>query len=115
LAPQPIHRHTLPGQPIFCAIVEPYIHRVGVEPDRVLEHHDDKIADSDDSIKRFDYLILGNASTVAGLEAPFDEENTKEIFKIADTSTSQNILEYWQENNNQDLFSGSSPELIKFT
>lgn len=114
LAPQPIYRHALPGQPVFYAIVEPYIHRVGVKPDQVLEHHDNKIDDCNDSVTRFDYLILGNAGTIAGLEAPFDEENTKEIFKIADIGDSPNILDYWQENSNQDLFSDSSPELIEF-
>ena len=114
LAPQPLHRHLLPGNPAFYAVVEPYIYRIGAEPDKVIEHHDDKIDSSDDVIKRFDYLILGDANTVAGLEAPFDEENTEKIFKIADVGDSANMLDYWQEHSNQDLFSGSTPELIKF-
>jgi hypothetical protein len=114
LAPQPIHQHGLPGQGIYYAVVEPYIYRVGVEPDQVLEHHDNVIGDTDSPVKRFEYLILGDASTIAGLEAPFDEEKTDQIFKIADVGMSQNILEYWFENSNQDLYSDLSPELIKF-
>ena len=34
------------------------------------------------SAKNFQYAIVGDATTVPGLAAPYDEEDTHDIFKI---------------------------------
>ena len=36
------------------------------------------------SLKRFDYAVIGDSTTMVGLAAPFDEENTSETFVVED-------------------------------
>jgi len=33
-------------------------------------------------LKLFDYVVIGDATSLEGLKAPYDEENTSQIFKI---------------------------------
>ena len=60
--------------------------------------------------KRFDYIVVGDATTVEGLAAPYDEEDTRFLLKIERPSPGTNIFEFWFEHGNLDLYSGKTVE-----
>lgn len=117
LAPQHILKHAPEGQPVYYQVCCPFIYRVGLEPDRVLAFDSRSMRTTPDAnhLKRFDYIIIGDATSVHGLIAPYDEEHTDQIFKIERTADSKSILAFWVDNANQDHFSGKVVDLQQFT
>ena len=63
--------------------------------------------------KRFEYMVLGDADTAAGLIAPFDEEETTSLLHI-EACTQQSIFDFWQSHPNSDQVTGRAPELVMF-
>ena len=66
------------------------------------------------SQKQFDYVIVGDATTVAGLAAPYNEEETSHIWKIERAPDQSTMLDFWMEHGNTDHFSGKTPEMQQF-
>jgi hypothetical protein len=60
--------------------------------------------------KHFDYVVVGDATTVEGLAAPYDEEDTRFLLKIERPPAGTNMLEFWFEHGNQDLYSDKRVE-----
>ena len=58
--------------------------------------------------------MVGDCRTLAGLEAPYDEEDTTNIMKIERVLNGQTLLDYWFEFGNQDLYSGKQVEIQEF-
>lgn len=99
-----VHTHDDNGT-IYYEISGPFIFRVPLEPDTVLPFHNG-IADRVANVKSTDHLILGDAATKAGLVAPLDEEHTTHVFKIESFyGLPTNVLKFWFDNGNQDLYS----------
>ena len=117
LATQHVLRHSPEGQPVYYEICCPFIYRVGLKPDRVLSFDIDSMRTTSDSghLKHFDYIVIGDATTVHGLAAPYDEEHTDELFKIERTSSGKSMLALWMENSNRDHFSNKVVDLQQFT
>jgi hypothetical protein len=113
LATQHVYRHTVAGNPVYYEIVHPFIHRVGLKPKCVLAIEGDRVTKKAQDLKSFDYAVIGDADSLSGLEAPYDEENTEHVLKI-ERCESTNILDFWMNNSNQDHFSGKNPEYLKF-
>lgn len=113
LAPQHILRHDPQGMPVYYEINQPFVHRIGVAPGGGVRFNASRVLREQDGVKRFKYIVLGDATTLEGLEAPYDEENTPEIFKIESLPKGQEMLTFWMENANQDLYSGLAVELQK--
>lgn len=62
-----------------------------------------------------DHIVLGDSTTEIGITAPFDEEHTSEIFKIEPfNNTETNILKFWFDNNNKDLYTSKTITRPKF-
>jgi hypothetical protein len=59
-------------------------------------------------------VVIGDATTVAGLAAPYDEEDTTFLLKIERPLAGSNILDFWFLNSNQDLFTGKIVETQAF-
>lgn len=114
LAPQHLYLHVQRNRGEYYEIVNPFIHRVGINPGKFLGFSRFKKIDNQSAVKFFDYLIIGQATNYDGLKAPYDEENTESIFKIERTEQNSNMLEFWFENSNQDLFSKKPVELVEF-
>ena len=116
LSPQHIYLHRTPpdGLPVYYGIVKYFIYRIGIEPDTKLFFNKEHIETQNLQLKRFDYIILGDASTLEGLEAPYDEENTQQVFKIEKVDKEKNILEFWFNHSNQDHFSCKNIDFQKF-
>ncbi len=111
LAPQPIFKHSPPGNAVYYEIVLPFTYRVGLKPDTVLNIVDDQVEATD--IKQLGFFILGDATSLEGLKAPFDEEDTKEKLKIERQNGSSTNLDFWVEHSNKDHFAKISLEQIE--
>ena len=95
------------GMSSFYEICFPYIHRIRTNPGDTLSFGDDFTIDDKNPIVHPEYAIVGDARTKEGLAAPFEEEETKFIFKIED-SKGKTMHDFWFSNSNQDLFSTKS-------
>jgi len=105
-----LHRPT--GFTPFYEICNSYIYRVGLRINNSLKY--DKTNYSSCKTPIQEYIVAGDCTTFKGLMAPFDEENTSEIFKIEPLSDSINILDFWFENSNQDLYSNKEIQKYEF-
>lgn len=113
ISPKHLWKHFLENQPVYYEACMPFIFRIGGEIDELLSFKDFRI-DRQDNIKSFNYQVVGNATKFKGLEAPYDEENTDEIFKIEKLNDEKNILEYWFDNTNSDQYSDKETEFQEF-
>jgi len=116
LAPHHILKHCPNSAAVYYEICSPFIHRVGLDPNNALDFDNVSLAaiTSGQTVKRFDYMIIGDATCVTGLRAPYDEEETECLFKIERPVNGQSILEFWVTNPNFDHYTGNSPELQQF-
>jgi hypothetical protein len=110
LAPQHVLRHSSPMNPVWYEIATPFVHRVGVQPSATLKFNSRRIEYGAAPKRRFDYIVVGDATTVEGLAAPYDEEDTRFLLKIERPSPGTNIFEFWFEHGNLDLYSGKTVE-----
>lgn len=99
--------------PAYYEIVGSEIVRVAMKPGANLPFVDKKAAPSASDLKRFDYVVEGDASTKAGLEAPMREETTDEIAHLEKLDRGLDIFEYWLKHANTDQFAGRSFEARK--
>ncbi len=57
------------------------------------------------ALKAFDYVIVGDARTEAGIVAPYDEENTFSICKV-ERVEDRDFASFWRDHANTDRFTG---------
>ncbi|WP_101758653.1 hypothetical protein [Oceanicoccus sp. KOV_DT_Chl] len=112
LATQPTYRHMPPAQPGYHEVVGPFIHRIGVENDSTIKITGQKL--SANKPKKLDYAVVGDATTIHGLEAPYDEEATDEVLKVEVLKTGEDVISFWIANGNTDQFSNKSIEMATF-
>lgn len=112
LAPQPVYRHEPPSPPVYYEIFSPYIQRVGVSPGSMVRISKSGLIPSNP--KSFDYMVVGTATTIAGLLAPYDEEDTQQIWKIERCEEGHEITSFWEANANRCLFDKNTVELAEF-
>lgn len=113
LAPQHIWRHSPLDQGVFYEIANPFVQRIGMPANAVLPFSNDEIS-ATNSLKRFDYVVIGDARIVSGLAAPFDEEDTRHLLKLERAGSSSNLFRFWYEHANTDLFTTKPVELQEF-
>lgn len=100
------------GGRVFYEVCFPYIHRIKMSPNTALHFDSDYRIEKEDSIVISEYSIIGDARFKEGLAAPFEEEETKYIFKIEDCG-SITIPDFWFANGNTDLFSNKNVEAME--
>jgi hypothetical protein len=115
LAPVHVYRHKDHRGFRFYEVSNPWINRVGLPPSELLRFSDSLVIENSPDLRRFEYVVIGDATTLAGLSAPYDEEDTTQIFKLEKVETASNQLEFWFANGNKDLFSGKNVDLQKFS
>lgn len=113
LAPQHVYRHD-EGWAVYYELPHPFIHRVGMEPGQPLVFDPDRSIHDQKGIKRFDYAVVGDCTTLAGLAAPYVEEDTTHVWKVERIPTGITMLDFWFDRGNTDLFSGKKVELQEF-
>lgn len=112
LISQHIYRHCLHNVGVYYEICNPFIHRVGMEGTENLLNFKDMEINRITNIFSPNYIIIGDCLKKAGLEAPYNEENTELIFKIQNSRT-ENFLEFWFNNGNTDHFAGIGVDIVE--
>lgn len=112
LAPQHVYRHEGINGPDYYEVFSPFIHRIGVEPGSLIPINGNTLVPQ--RPKNLDYVVLGDATTIEGLRAPYDEEETREIWKIDRLAGDNEIIRYWSNNRNSDLYSSRAVEVAEF-
>lgn len=108
-----MHTHDDNGT-TYYELCSAFIYRVGLEPNTTLPFTDETIFRVD-NVKTTGYIILGDSTTKLGLLAPFDEEFTTHIFKIEPFyKLNTNILKFWFDNGNKDLYTDKTVDPEKF-
>ncbi len=92
----------------YHEICFPYIHRIKVAPNSILTFDANNIIANRPPVVHSEYSIIGNAESKLGLAAPFEEEETKFIFKIEDCGN-QSMPNFWFSHANTDLY---SPKMV---
>lgn len=110
IAPNHLLLHRPPGlQGAYYEVTLPEVVRVGLKPNAVLSIKKDCVLPSTESLRTFDYLVCGDASTEVGLAAPYDEENTSSVIHL-ERLTEDDLFAFWQRNANSDQVSNRQPE-----
>jgi len=111
IAPQHVYRHAPYDASVYYEACHPAIARVGLEPGRVIRFDGAQLCASADDLKRFDYVILGEADTREGLVAPYDEENTTSTFLI-ERCLDETFFDFWLRHQNSDQVTGKFVERL---
>lgn len=110
LAPAHLLFHPMSrGQPAYFETIGPEIVRVGVKPGASLAFVGGQVSAVDTDRKAFDTVILGDASTVEGLAAPYDEEDTRQVAHL-EPLLDQDVFTFWLGHQNRDLVTGRAFE-----
>lgn len=113
IASQHLYRHTPRGEVVHFEICHPEIFRVGLTPGAILPFEGGRVQPVLKSLKRFDYVVLGDADSAIGLEAPYDEENTKALF-IIERCPVESFFDFWKRNANTEQSNGREFERMAF-
>lgn len=112
MAAQHIYRHTPTCEAVYYEVVCPFIQRIGSNIGTAIEIQNKTLIPT--SPKQFDYVVVGDATSLEGLRAPYDEEDTTHIWKIDSASESREIIRHWITNPNSDLYNRLPIELASF-
>lgn len=112
LATQPCFRHTPPVGAVYHQVVCPFVHRLGVESGATIKIDGGVLLPN--SSKILDYAVVGDARTISGLAAPYDEEETEEILKVEIINGAQDITGFWMKNPNTNQFDNKDIEEAQF-
>jgi hypothetical protein len=110
VSPPPLRLHPLTRRnPAYYEVVGPEIVRVGLVPGGKLRLEGDQVAAAPGDLKRFSYVVLGNAATRDGLAAPYEEEETKSIAHLQ-ALAGEDAFGFWLRNQNTDQVTGRAIE-----
>lgn len=105
VASQHLYRHAPLSDPVYFEVCHPEIYRVGLVPGAALPIECGSVKPVSDTLKHFGYVVLGDADTHQGLKAPYDEDETEEIF-IVQSCPNDSIFDFWKRNANTDQMTG---------
>lgn len=103
------HQSVLPN-PAYYEVVCPEIVRVGVQPGKVIQVSRHSAAVEEGALKSFEYIVMGNANELAGLAAPYDEEESEQVMHLEPFRDELTPFEFWKMHQNSDQVSGRMPE-----
>ncbi|RYJ45692.1 hypothetical protein [Flavobacterium beibuense] len=108
-----MHKHDT-NEYVYYEVCSSFIYRVGLDIQTDLPFND-SIISRVENVMTPDYVVLGDAATKLGLLAPFDEEFTTHVFKIEPfDGVETNILDFWFDNSNKDLYTDKKITPPKF-
>ena len=112
LAPQPCFRHLPQSEPGYHEIVCPFIHRIPSKPGGVVGIQDGILEPQ--QLMPLYHAVVGDATTIEGLRAPYDEEDTKELLKTEQIELPDDIMSFWMEQPNMNHYDGKNVETLAF-
>ncbi|MEZ5759092.1 MAG: hypothetical protein R3D86_12800 [Emcibacteraceae bacterium] len=109
-----LHIPRRPNTPYY-EIVQPEVFRVGLLPKAKLSlkkvFFNKYLATVDNRLMAgFDNIIMGHASTIEGLKAPYDEENTDYLMHLERLNLENDLFDFWKSHKNTDQVSNRNPE-----
>jgi hypothetical protein len=110
---QHLLRHAPRNKPVWYEVITPFIQRVGLEPGANLGFSSHVLMEAEVPAKRFDYVVIGDARTVDGLAAPFNEEEAGHIVKFEQLHKEPDLLRSWFKHGNTDRYSGMNVEMAQ--
>ncbi len=120
IAPPHLRLH-IPRLPdtTYYEVVQPEVFRVGLKPNAKLFikkiFYKKYIAILDKELMAgFDNVIVGDASTIDGLEAPYDEENTMHLMHLERLEEDDDLFDFWWNHQNSDQVSNRTPQQREF-
>ena len=113
LAPQHIYYHH-DGPAVYYEFSHYFIHRIGTDPRQNVSFDGNRRIHRQPGLRSFDYIVVGDCTTLAGLAAPYDEEDTTHIMKVERLPDNESMLSFWFEHGNQDLYSAKRIEMQQF-
>ena len=114
IAPNHLWIHRPMDRPAYYEVVLPRVFRVGIQPEATLLIDGQKIRVPNQDRKLFEYVIVGNADTQEGLQAPYHEEETTDVAAIERFVADDEIIGFWQRNANTNQFDGRIIEHAEF-
>lgn len=99
----------VPPEPAYYEVVGPEIFRIGLVPGATLPIPRGRACPVDGGLKHFSYIVMGDASETAGLQAPYDEEETHQVMHHEEL-VGQDMFGFWLANANTDQVTGRHPE-----
>ena len=107
IAPPHLLLHPPVGaEPAYYEVVSPEIVRVGVVPSAKLRLAGSEVSVEAGNLKRFAYVIIGDAQSVAGLAAPYEEEETRQVTHLEQLGADIDFFTFWLTHQNTDQVSG---------
>ena len=113
IAPNHLWLHRPMTKPAYYEVVLPNIFRVGIMIDSTLTIDNQQIVVPQKRRKIFKYVIVGDADTEEGLQAPYHEEETTHVAAIEQLGGKDEIIGFWKRNENSDQFTGRAIEYSK--
>lgn len=110
LAPPHMLIHRPMNDQAYYEVIGPEIYRIGVQPGGALRYANGIAKIDGGTLKGFDYVVVGDASTVEGLAAPYDEEETKQVVHVEKLDAGLDLFDFWLKNQNSDQVSTRRPE-----
>jgi hypothetical protein len=104
LAPNHLWLHKPMEKPAYYEVVLPKVFRVGLKPGDNLRIVGNQVQVAEPNRRRFAYVIVGDADTHPGLQAPFHEEETTQVATVEQLRADQEIIECWKRLANTDQF-----------
>ena len=99
------------ADPAYYEVVCPEIFRVGLNPGATLPIPRGQAPVGVAALKRFDYIIVGDASETAGLAAPYDEEETRQVMLLERFEEGEDLFTFWIKNKDTNQIAGRNFEL----
>jgi hypothetical protein len=115
LSPPHLLIHRPPADQAYYEVIGPEIYRVGVQPGVALRYGGPATTADPGTLKRFEYIVVGDAAKLEGLSAPYDEEETSDVVHVEKLSPGVDLFDFWQANANSDQLSDRTPEVRMFS
>ncbi|MER8832879.1 hypothetical protein [Mesorhizobium sp. M0909] len=106
------HRHVPPNS-AYYEVVGSEIVRVAVKPGVELPLVGKSVTADVPELKRFDYVVEGDASTEVRLEAPMRKETTEQVAHLERLNRGLDLFDFWLAHANTDQFTRRSFEARK--
>jgi hypothetical protein len=104
--------HSPANQPVYYEVSNPAIARIGIEPGHEIPIISDELVVDRAPLKRFNYVVIGDATDPQSIVAPLNEEDTDRVFKIE--TSPLDPLSFWNQQRNTDQFRNRYIDLQKF-
>jgi hypothetical protein len=102
LSPQHVYWHKPSNEPAYYQVVCPFVHRIGVKSSTNVKIQNSGLTPV--APKFINFLVVGDATTIQGLNAPYDEESTPDVWRIDRMKDDEEFIAYWRDHGNTQIF-----------